>query len=123
MSEARRTAGYFMLVEALAVIALVTLTPVQFSYRAHTLRLAFDFSPLHLREDALNAVLFAPLGVAAAALALRARGALLLAATVSIVVEALQLTVVQGRFAELQDVVANVVGAMIGWALWRAFRR
>jgi len=108
-----------ILVVAVVVIAAVTLSPAPYSYRAHSLRVAFDLSPVHLREDGLNALLFVPLGVGAAAAGLTWWKALLLSTTLSLTVEALQLTVVPGRFAEVQDIVANVAGAAIGWWISR----
>jgi VanZ family protein len=114
----RQRAAATIIATAIAVIALVTLTPAVFSYKAQTLRIAFDLSPTHLREDALNALLFVPLGFGSALAGRRLTHSVLLALAVSLAVELLQWTVVPGRFAEIQDVAANVAGALIGHQLW-----
>ncbi len=115
----RRSVATIIIAVSLVMICLVTLTPAPFSYRSHTLRVAFDFSTTHLREDALNALLFGPLGLGAALRQRSALWTLLFTAGISIAIEILQWNVVSGRFAETQDVVANSAGAMAAWYLAR----
>ncbi len=115
LTRTRRVAAVATTLASLAVIGLVTLTPAQFSYRAHTIRFGFDLSPGHLREDALNALLFVPLGFGLAMARASALRVLTVAIAISAIVEVLQWTAVAGRFAEVQDIVANAAGAMLAW--------
>jgi VanZ family protein len=119
VTNRRRAIAIATMMLSLAVIVVVTLTPAQFSYRAHTVRVAFDLSATHLREDALNALLFAPLGVGAALARWSARRTLIATAATSLIIETLQWTVIPGRFAEAQDIVANSAGAMLAWFVAR----
>ncbi len=121
--RSRRVLAIGLVAAALFLIGFATLQPTPFSYRAQTVRLGLDLSANHLREDLLNALLFAPLGFASALIGSSALRTLCVAVGISVIIEILQWTVVVGRFAEVQDVMANALGAMLGWYLaYRAQR-
>ncbi|HEX6632127.1 MAG TPA: VanZ family protein [Gemmatimonadaceae bacterium] len=67
-----------------------------------------------------NVLLFLPLGLAVAYAGLRARAAITLGLALSVVVESLQLTVVTSRAPSVGDVLANTLGAAIGYGLLAA---
>jgi glycopeptide antibiotics resistance protein len=101
---------------SLLVVAAATLAPTS-GPGGQRFLWGFDSRPVHLIETALNAALFFPIGISAHLLALSARRTLMMAAALSLAIELLQLFVIPGRFGELQDVVANVIGAGVGWLL------
>lgn len=111
-----------MLAVAIGLILLATLIPesgrggVGFRWR-------ILLDPLHMTEAALNAILFTPLGGAAAALGMSASRSIALALAISTSIEILQLTAIPGRFGELQDILANTTGGAIGWLLVAALHR
>ena len=76
----------------------------------------------HLTEGFFNTALFLPFGVAASMLGFSARRTLAMAGALSFAIEMLQLFVVPGRYGELQDLLANVIGAGIGWLLLTLMR-
>ncbi len=67
-----------------------------------------------------NVVLFVPLGIALAWRGVRFWRTVGLAAVISIAAEVLQFIVGHGRVAQTGDVVVNVAGAVIGWAIFVA---
>ena len=62
----------------------------------------------------LNTVLFAPLGAGLALLGLRRKAALTAGLGLSLLIEMLQLTVLEGRYGALGDVLANTLGVWLG---------
>jgi glycopeptide antibiotics resistance protein len=71
----------------------------------------------HLIEGFFNVALFPPLGVSTSLLGFSAGRALARAAALSLAIEMAQLFVIPGRYGELQDLIANVIGAGVGWLL------
>jgi VanZ family protein len=67
-----------------------------------------------------NVALFVPLGIALAWRGVRFTRALAVAAVVSIAVEVAQFVIGHGRVAQTGDVIVNVAGAVIGWAIFVA---
>lgn len=67
-----------------------------------------------------NVALFVPLGVALAWKGTRFVRAFLLATAVSVTCEVLQYVSNHGRIAQTTDVLTNVTGAIVGWALFVA---
>lgn len=68
-----------------------------------------------------NIALFVPLGVALAWRGVRFTRAVAVGAAISIVAEVLQFVADHGRVAQTGDVIVNVAGVIIGWALFVAF--
>jgi hypothetical protein len=72
----------------------------------------------------LNIPLFIPLGFGLGFAGLDRRRTMLLAVALTLTVEALQFTVIAGRYASVRDLMTNVLGAWLGWLLarhWRSF--
>jgi hypothetical protein len=69
-----------------------------------------------------NVLLFLPFGAGLAASGIRARRALPLVAAATLAIELLQLRLVPGRDASLDDLLANAIGGAIGIALARRWR-
>ena len=115
-TRGRRAVGWALLILSLGGIAAVTLLPEKAIGGRH-FRWGLSRDPRHLAEDMLNAILFMPLGVALERMGRSFVTALAISATVSTAIEMSQLYLVPGRFAELQDIIANTAGGMIGWGL------
>ncbi len=101
---------------------MVTLSPQPTGVPQHPIRIFAGWNLTHLREDVLNGVLFAPLGVSSRFAGLSLQRAMALAVGISVLVETLQWAVVPGRFAELQDVVSNTAGALVAFLLVQQLR-
>lgn len=84
-------------------------------------RYAVDFD-VFLRQIAGNIALFVPLGLVLGVFVSSAWRALALAAGVSAGIELLQL-VIPGRSFDVDDVLLNVLGGMLGWCVGRALAR
>ena len=112
----RHTVGWVLLVLSLGGIAIVTLLPER-GIGGRYFRWGINRDPEHLAEDVLNAILFMPLGVALERVGRSLVSAVAISAAVSTAIELSQLYLVRGRFAELQDILANTAGGLIGWAL------
>jgi hypothetical protein len=78
-------------------------------------------------NDVLNNILlFMPLGMAFAWRGWRAGTRAITAATISLVIELLQVAVIPGRFGSLSDILTNTTGAVLGGAIvwhWRFWVR
>lgn len=109
----RRTIGIGVLVLGLGAIGLVTLSPA-FSVQEKVFIWEIALRPQAITETLLNVVLFVPFGAALGILGLSVPRAVLLGLVVSTTIELLQLYVVPGRFAQLQDILANTLGAASG---------
>ena len=114
--------GRIALGMSILLVAVVTLTP-----RAEYVSPRFDWrltsSPRELAEGFLNIVLFLPFGAALRGLRTVFLWAILLGFSLSLVVELLQRYVIPGREGELQDLMANTAGALLGWLLARMLHR
>jgi hypothetical protein len=71
----------------------------------------------------LNILLFAPLGLAAAALRSPRWRALLAAIALTVTIETIQRFVLVGRVGAIGDVLANTGGAVLGWLLYPGLLR
>jgi hypothetical protein len=112
-----RTAG---LAGALALIAVATLTPQDGRGVARLAHWCWQCGALWLADGASNVLLFLPLGVALAARGWRVPTVVLLGGAVTLLVETLQwVGVPPGRLASRGDLVANVLGTLLGAGLWR----
>ena len=115
-ADRRRAVGWTLLAISLAGIAAVTLLPEP-AIGGRRFRWAISRDPRHLAEDLLNAVLFIPLGVSLERVGRSLPAAIMVSAAISTAIELSQLYIVAGRFAELQDILANTAGGVIGWTL------
>ncbi|MEY2470542.1 MAG: VanZ like family [Actinomycetota bacterium] len=77
----------------------------------------------HRRDLVLgNVALFVPLGMAMAWKGYRVVRAFALALALSVAAETLQYITGHGRIAQLEDVIYNVCGALLGWVMFSAVR-
>jgi VanZ family protein len=117
-----RRIGGVALGVSLLIVAVVTLMP-----RAEYTSPRFDWrltsSPRELIEGVLNVALFLPFGTAIRWLDARLYWAALLGFALSLGVELLQRFVIPGREGELQDLITNTAGAVVGWLLADTLRR
>ena len=100
---------------SLILIAAVTLRPAP--GLPHTFQWRPAISPDRFVEGILNAVLFAPLGASLRLFGFPQWAGAALAALFAVSVEMIQLFVLAGRYAELQDIVANTLGGWVGWVI------
>ena len=112
-------AGASILGLALVCVGIITLSPSTESARLPFWCLRCGSRPAI--DVLLNVLMFVPIGAGLALLGTRARWALAIIVLATLSVEALQLTVVPGRFASARDIIANTLGGIIGWHL--AMRR
>jgi hypothetical protein len=110
-----KAAAPIALVLSLVLIAAVTLSPTPGS--PHTFQWRPVISPDRLVEGVLNALLFAPLGATTRLFGFPQWAGAAIAAFFAVAVEMIQLFVLAGRYAELQDIVANTLGAWAGWMI------
>jgi glycopeptide antibiotics resistance protein len=103
---------------ALGAIGIVTLSPA-FSVREKVFIWELARNPADVTEGLLNVALFVPLGAALNLAGLSVRRTLLAGLALSTSIELLQLLVIPGRFGQLQDILANTIGAAIGALLIR----
>lgn len=113
-----RQLGSITLGTSIMLVAVVTLMP-----RAEYVSPRFDWrltsSPREVAEGLLNILLFLPFGAALRWLGARLPSTILLGFLLSLAVELLQRFVIPGREGELQDLITNTIGAMLGWLLAR----
>ena len=119
---ARAIVGGGIVAAALLAILIVTLYPTE-----NTGGDRFRWCLLCRDQDEagflLNILLFVPLGVGLRALGLSILRCIALGAALTILIEMLQLHVVHGRFSELNDIVANTLGAVAGVLLIEIVQR
>lgn len=110
-----RLAGAVGTAAVLAVVALLTLSPIprQAGPSALTPWWCLVCGDLGMVDVILNLLLFIPLGVTLHWLGLRPRRAALTAFLVSLAIELLQATIVVGRDSSVSDLATNTLG---GWA-------
>lgn len=113
---------YVALACSVLLVAVVTLTP-RAEYVSPRWDLRLTRAPRDLVEAFLNVVLFLPFGVSLRWLGVNLYWAVALGFALSLGVEVLQRTVIPGREAELQDLIANTIGALVGWLLGRMLQR
>ena len=106
-----------MLTTALILAATLTPMPDQAAQVALTGPFCIGCGYGGLADFLLNVALFLPLGAALGAAGYRARTATLVGVALATTVELLQFSVIPGRDATIGDVVANTVGAGLGWML------
>jgi hypothetical protein len=112
-----------VLVATLLLVALVTLTPGSGDGGADGAgRLCLVCGEKGGVDFLLNLLLFLPLGAAAAALGWPAGATVTAGLGVTILIEALQLTVVRGRDASLGDLLSNGAGVALGWVIGQRWR-
>lgn len=109
-----------MLPAALLAIGLATLIPAMPAAEPRPSLLCLNCGDLVGTDIFLNIILFVPLGAGLGLGGGRARRAVLWAAAASVMIELLQLTVIPGRDPSLRDILADVVGARLGF--WLAGR-
>lgn len=105
----------------LAVIAMLTLGP-EASPAADALRRPWCLwcDAFALRDFLLNVLLFLPLGTGLGMMRVRVPIALMILITLTVGIEAAQLVLLEGRHANVRDVIANAIGGTIGlWIGWR----
>jgi len=107
--------GLFGTAASLAIVAVATLRPQPGQRVGESLCVACG--PLGGVDAVLNVLLFIPLGASLALLAWRARHAILGIAALSAAIELIQLFVITGRDASLGDLLMNVAGGAIGFAV------
>ena len=119
----RTIADWTLATSVAAVMAFTQWSP----YRAEGRPV--DFRPFHSIEAALrgrgdqlviaNVALFIPVGLAFALQRWSMRRALVVAAALSVVSETMQYATDSGRVAQVDDVIVNTVGALIGFVAVR----
>ena len=114
--------GRWLLAASLFGIAAATMFPEQgiggryFHWRMST-------TPRALLEMVLNAVLFGPMGIALERIGFSLAASAAISASVSTAIELSQLYLIPGRYSELQDIIANTAGGVLGWLLAAAIAR
>ena len=105
---------------ALALIAVATLTPQDGRGISQLAHWCWQCGALWLADGASNVLLFLPLGVALAARGWRVPAVAAAGCAVTGLVETLQwVGVPPGRLASRGDLVANVLGTLLGAGLWQ----
>jgi glycopeptide antibiotics resistance protein len=119
-TRADRVALSFFLGAWLAGVLFMTLRPS--SGRGALLNLVplrFE-GPGAVVDAVLNVGVFIPLGVLLAAAALRFPAALLIGLLLSVVIEVSQYFVQVGRTSDVNDLITNTTGTVLGWAVGAA---
>lgn len=134
-STVTRAVGWLALVVYLALLALVTLTPVSGTEQTANYVPGASFSrylsegvenSLAIRQLGGNVVMFLPFGFVlpfAIAAARRVLVTVPLALLASAGIEIVQATRVEGRVFDIDDVLLNVVGALVGLLIHRLLVR
>ena len=109
---------------ALAVILRLRLVPFEFVWDGRVPLERLTFAPLTFRDVPLNVLLFVPLGLGLAGVLARRTGVrssvVLFSLALSAALEVAQL-IMPSRVPSVADVVANGVGALLGYGLYRAW--
>jgi hypothetical protein len=112
----RRRVGLVFAVASIGMLAALTLTPVQLTENTpeHFNWCVFCVGELTGVDFLFNIPLFIPLGIGLSLMGLSPIAAIgaVLATTAGI--ELLQLTVVSGRYASVDDIIANTLGGVLG---------
>jgi glycopeptide antibiotics resistance protein len=106
----------------LAGVAVLTLRPGSgLGMRLNLVPILFD-GPGSAVDAVLNVAVFVPFGLLLAAAAVRFRTTLAAALAITLTIEITQYISDVGRTADINDVLTNVAGASLGWAVARAIR-
>ena len=111
-----RAFGRAALIVSVLIVAVATLMP-RADPHAPYFEWRLTSAPHKLLEAMLNVALFLPFGASLRWVGARLRSAVLLGFALSLAVEMLQWSGIPGRGGELQDLIANSAGAVIGWLL------
>lgn len=101
---------------SLSIIAAVTLVP-RVEYAPPRFDWQLGTSQREIIESVLNVALFAPFGAALRWIHVRLGGAVAAGLALSLAVELAQRFLLPGREGELQDLIANTIGAAAGWLI------
>lgn len=119
-----RIAGTLLLGVTLIAIAVITLSPADESARLPFW--CFRCGTRPAIDVLLNILMFVPVGASLGLLHVRARRTIAIIVLITVIIEALQFTVIPGRFASARDIIMNTLGGIMGWQLalgWRALVR
>ncbi|MCS5716905.1 VanZ family protein [Herbiconiux sp. CPCC 205763] len=105
-----------------ASLAVMTLRPGSgLGMRLNLVPILFD-GPGSAVDAVLNVAVFVPFGLLLAAAAVRFRTTFAVALAITLTIEVTQYLADTGRTADINDVLTNVAGACLGWAMARAIR-
>jgi glycopeptide antibiotics resistance protein len=100
----------------------MTIRPGSGGVRLNLVPIMVD-GPGSARDAMLNIAVFLPLGMLLATIGRHVLPVLGIAFTVSLTVEVTQYSTNVGRTADVNDLITNVIGAVLGWAfVWLVFR-
>ena len=100
----------------LAALLFMTIRPGAAQDRLNLLPLVF-YEPGAVRDAVLNVFVFLPLGILLATLGWRLIASLGVGFAVSLTIEITQYLTNLGRTADVNDVITNAAGAVLGWLL------
>jgi glycopeptide antibiotics resistance protein len=105
-----------------ASVAVMTLRPGSgLGMRLNLVPILFD-GPASAVDAVLNVAVFVPFGLLLAVAAVRFRTTFAAALAITLAIEVSQYVADAGRTADINDVLTNVAGACLGWALARTLR-
>lgn len=105
-----------------ASVAVMTLRPGSgLGLRLNLVPILFD-GPGSAVDAVLNVAVFVPFGLLLAAAAVRFRITFAAALAITLAIEVTQYLADAGRTADINDVLTNVAGACLGWAVARGIR-
>ncbi|SDY87432.1 VanZ family protein [Herbiconiux ginsengi] len=105
-----------------ASVAVMTLRPGSgLGMRLNLVPILFD-GPASALDAVLNVAVFVPFGLLLAAAAVRFRTTFVVALAITLTIEVSQYVADAGRTADINDVLTNVAGACLGWAVARTIR-
>ena len=112
VTQPERSSAAFLVAISLGIIGFFTLRP-EVAFVVLPMTCVFC-GELGGTDFVLNIILFIPLGVSARWFTRRHTAAVALGIATTVLVEALQVTVIPGRYASLGDLLANTIGTAIG---------
>jgi hypothetical protein len=115
-STAHRAWVIGALIVWLGALLYMTARPGSGGVRLNLVPVIVD-GPGSARDAVLNVIVFLPLGLLLATIGARVLPVIGLACAVSLGIEVMQYLLAVGRTADVNDVITNVAGAGIGWAL------
>ena len=87
----------------------------------NTLKEVMDYGFYVLKQVCLNILLFVPFGLLVGLIKQSGRNILIASLIISVTIEALQYY--NGRFADIDDVIWNVSGALIGYLIYLSYQK